>query len=169
MSEKPRCKAKTKAGKACKSPPIKGAEYCLSHTPQDQRGSVRFGGPQPGSGRPRNPRPLEVLRGKVEAEIEKWLAPYEEALDASAGIVVGTGPNATLEILPDYNTRMRAATAVLDRVYGRPKQTTELTGEGGGPIQTQELIPSDADWHTQVAEVLEEARAAASSARSDTD
>ena len=31
--------------------------------------------------------------------------------------------------------RVAAANAVLDRGYGRPKQSVEHSGEGGGPIQ----------------------------------
>ena len=53
-----------------------------------------------------------------------------------------------------------AAEKLLDRVYGRPKQATEISGPAGGPIETRELVPSDADFHTQVAEVLAEAEAA---------
>jgi hypothetical protein len=41
----------------------------------------------------------------------------------------------------------------------RENHRVEHTGPDGGPIQTQELIPSDAEWHHQVAEVLEEAEA----------
>jgi hypothetical protein len=36
-------------------------------------------------------------------------------------------------------TRMRAATELLDRGYGRPTQTTEVSGPDGAPIQSQQM------------------------------
>lgn len=33
--------------------------------------------------------------------------------------------------------RVSAACAILDRGYGKPTQSTELTGKDGGPIQTE--------------------------------
>lgn len=33
--------------------------------------------------------------------------------------------------------RVSAANAILDRAYGKPVQTNEHTGAGGGPIQTE--------------------------------
>lgn len=34
---------------------------------------------------------------------------------------------------------VRAAEMLMDRAYGKPKQQTELTGAGGGPIQIQTI------------------------------
>lgn len=159
MADKRKCQGTTKAGNACKSPPLKDHDFCLAHAPADVREKAGFIAANGKGGRKPNPTPLGTLRDRVEGEIDKWLAPYEEGLQAVQAVVVGNGPTATLEVVPDYKTRMRASDAVLDRIYGRPKQTTELTGEGGGPIETRELIPSDADFHTQVAQVLAEAEA----------
>lgn len=36
-----------------------------------------------------------------------------------------------------------ASVAILDRAYGKPVQTTEITGKDGGPIQTQDLTEDD--------------------------
>jgi hypothetical protein len=68
-----------------------------------------FGGLQQGSGRPKAPRASEVLRERVETQIDRWLAPFEDAL----GAVNPAGG-------PDHRARMEAARAVLDRVYGKP-------------------------------------------------
>lgn len=55
---------------------------------------------------------MERLRERVEAEAEAVLAPYFEALAEGE----------------DVEQRMRAADRLLDRVFGRPKQSAELSG-----------------------------------------
>ena len=52
------------------------------------------------------------MRERVEAEAEAVLAPYFEALAQGEGV----------------EQRMRAAERLLDRVFGRPKQSAELSG-----------------------------------------
>jgi len=37
------------------------------------------------------------------------------------------------------SARVSAATAILDRAYGRPPQAMQLTGEEGGPIKTEDV------------------------------
>jgi hypothetical protein len=68
------------------------------------------------------------LRDRVESDLSRWLAPFEDALTAT---------NSSGE--PDHRTRMRASGLVLDRVYGRPaSQVSSLDGMGsdlnGRPI-----------------------------------
>ncbi len=55
------------------------------------------------------------------------------ALDAERAIVVGNGPTASVEMVPDHGERIKAANALLDRRYGKPNQA--ITGEDGGPLQ----------------------------------
>lgn len=144
-----RCKATTKRNTPCMAAPLKDQDVCLAHADEEVRISTDFGyGPRPG--RPPNPKPVEVLREKIENDIEKWLAPYEEALRAERGVVVGNGPEAHVELVPDIPTRMKAADAVLDRIYGKAKQATEITGAGGGPVETAPAaIPEEASWHRE--------------------
>jgi hypothetical protein len=151
-----KCKGTTKAGKPCGSPPLRGSDFCLSHSPEEERESRGFGGAQEGSGRPPAAKPLRLLRERVEEEIDKWLAPFEDALSATQGVVVGNGPSARLEILPDHRTRMSAAEAVFDRVYGRPRQTTELVGDDLGGGDNVFVIPDNPEWHERVTGVLTE-------------
>lgn len=40
-------------------------------------------------------------------------------------------------------TRLKAAVELLDRGYGRPTSTTELTGADGGPIETKDVTPME--------------------------
>ncbi|MGI8594839.1 MAG: hypothetical protein ACR2ML_10825 [Solirubrobacteraceae bacterium] len=58
----------------------------------------------------RTPSVTEQMRERVERESDAILAPFFEALDAGA----------------DVELRMRAASALLDRVHGRPRQAMEL-------------------------------------------
>jgi hypothetical protein len=140
-----RCTGKTKAGTRCKARPLKGTERCAAHPLSPA--FTRFGSPEQASaagklgGRPRLPRPHERLREIVEAELEDWLAPYREALEAQRAIVVGTGDDAELELVPDHRVRMRATREVLDRVYGRPRIVSELevSGPGGDPIRLEAM------------------------------
>ena len=55
---------------------------------------------------------MERLRERVEEQAEAILAPYFEALAQGEGV----------------EQRMRAAERLLDRVFGRPKQSAELSG-----------------------------------------
>ena len=63
------------------------------------------------------------MRERVEAEAEAILAPYFEALAAEE----------------DLEQRMRAAERLLDRVFGRPKQSTQLGGRATGRTETYDL------------------------------
>lgn len=79
------------------------------------------GGARPGAGRP---------KGKVN-EAKRKLASMaqehaEEALQAL--VAIATNPE------EQAGARVSAATAILDRGYGKPHQSMEHTGEGGGPI-----------------------------------
>lgn len=169
------CKGTTKAGKACKANPLAAGtelggakasgDYCRAHDP-DLPDSARFGSRAQAKaagdlgGRPANPSVVGILRERFEARADAFLDALDEALQAQQPYTVGWGEEAYVEMVPDHRVRLKALEIAFDRVYGKPKQATELTGAGGGPIQTQELIPTDADWHSQVAHVIEEAQAA---------
>lgn len=175
MSEKPRCKATTKKGKSCRAPVLSAetkidghavsGEHCRAHDPV-LPAELRLGSPAQaavagakGGAAGKHPRFTEMLREAVAAEVEDFFAPYREALQATQAVVVGNGPSATVELVPDFRTRLMAMDKLLDRLEGKPRQAMELTGDGGGPIETRELVPGDADFQTEVARVLEEAEA----------
>ena len=63
------------------------------------------------------------MRERVEAEAEAILAPYFEALAEGQ----------------DIEQRMRAAERLLDRVFGRPKQSTQPGGRATGRTETYDL------------------------------
>lgn len=130
MAKRPRCTAKTKAGKRCSRYAMEGGETCIAHAQRNQKVSRGFGGPQEGSGRPRRPHIVEVLRERIEADIERWLAPLEAALAAGKPVVMWDGEERKhhIEYVPDPALGMKALKLALDRVYGRPLQEVELSG-----------------------------------------
>lgn len=138
MAGKHGCTGTTRKGNPCGAWPLKGRDVCLSHSDQETRDSVSFGGPQPGGGRPRAPRAIEVLKERIEANIEMVLAPLFDGLLAEKGFTLALkGGGAEFVETPDHATRIAAVRELLDRAYGKPKQSTELTGAEGGPVQVE--------------------------------
>jgi len=144
------CIGTTKAGQLCKSPPLKGAATCLAHADEETRGSVGFGGPQDGGGRPRLPRATELQRQLVEAHAREVVRPYFRALGLDVeedgtvrrldrgAIVVGRDKNGGVHssTVEDLNAQVAAvAEALLNRVYGRPRQALEHSGPEAGAIE----------------------------------
>lgn len=103
----------------------------MAHADEETRASARFGGPQEGGGRPRKPRAVDVLRERIEADIDRWLKPLEDGLTADRGVVVGDGPTAHVEFFEDHRTRIKAHREAFDRAFGKPTQPTreEKTGD----------------------------------------
>lgn len=126
-AHKRRCTGTTKAGKPCSATPRKDTGTCNAHAPKEVRESAGFGGPQPGAGRPRSPKAVEILRERMEANADRYLQPLEDGLTADRGVVVGDGDSARVEFVTDHGTRIKASLAILDRVYGKPMQFHDVT------------------------------------------
>lgn len=154
---KRKCKAKTKAGKRCRSAPLTNSPYCIAHQDKETREKTRFGGAQPNAGRKPKPKPPDALRELLEHEVEVVLRPYFDVLGYDV-VVAGDGELALTEKPQggaklygtsskdgyvnvsdhdDLGARLTAAEKLLDRVYGRPKAHVEASGPGGSPIQIQ--------------------------------
>ena len=132
---KRRCKAKTKAGNRCKNGAM-GNGFCIAHASRKVKVSQGFGGPQKDSGRPRKPRVVDVLLERVEEKVEAIIAPYMDAVEGACLFTNYEG-EVHVSIHPDLGARIAAAEKLLDRVYGKPKQRTELTGGDGDPVQME--------------------------------
>lgn len=175
------CKGKTKKGTACKATPLRPGtviegvtvkgKHCRAHDPT-LPDSARFGSYAQAkeaaklAGRPPLPKPTELARQLVERHVCGILRPHFKALgmqlndDGSVealdrGAIV-TGESKDGEVVPslieDLGAQIAAAEKLLDRVYGRPKQSTEISGPEGNPVKVE--LPTDADWHAEVAGVL---------------
>jgi hypothetical protein len=98
----------------------------MGHQPREVQQSRGFGGAQPGAGRPPKPRVIDVLRERIEADIDKWLKPLEDGLAAERMVVARNGEIVGSE--PDHAIRLSAFREGMDRSHGRPKQSTEISG-----------------------------------------
>lgn len=130
-----RCLGITKAGTPCKAAPLKVTDHCLAHSDAETRGSVGFT-PEAGKlgGRPAAPKAVDLIRERVETEIEEWYSVLIEARDAQRAVVVGSGEHAEVEYVPDHTVRLAAFREAMDRAYGRPKQAQEVSGPDGAPL-----------------------------------
>jgi hypothetical protein len=174
----PRCKGKTKKGTPCKAHPLKGTDRCLAHSDAETRASVGFVA-EAGhlGGRPAIPKPTELGRRLVEDNIVAVQRPYWRALgydvviDAERGPVLaelegggaklyGTSKSGVVNVSKhdDLGAMITASEKLQDRAFGRPKQTTALTGGDGGPI---EIVDVRTDRGARVAELLAGTRAVA--------
>ncbi len=149
-----KCSAITKNGEPCKAQPLKDADVCLAHADAATRESTGFVADNGKGGRPKNPRAVDVLKDKIEADVDKVLDPLWEALEADSGYVVGNGPSAELQMVADHRTRIAAARELLDRGYGKPKQQTEITGADSGPVEIISIVPLDAEERSAKAAAL---------------
>lgn len=161
-----RCKAKTRStGEPCpmhrailehpKTGKLYRAATCYAHLPpkiQEMFEAKPVGGKIPGNGGARKrPTPNTVLKQIFEQEVTTWIKPYLEALKAEKPIVVGNGRHARVQMVPDHRTRQNAAEAIWDRLYGKPKQQTEFSGE----VEiTSVEVPKSKDRALEVAQIL---------------
>ena len=134
------------------------AKTCIPHmtTEQRQKLGIRWAG-DPGANIPKRGAnkkftAADILRERFEAEADRYLKPLEDALEAMRAVVVGNGAHARIEDVEDFNVRLRAVEMMLDRIYGRPRQTTELSGPGGDAVQVE--VPKDEERAQQVAQIL---------------
>ncbi len=92
-----------------------------------QKNQSRRGGKRPGAGRKRGV-PVKATP-RERNDIADQAKDYADvALQALVGIVRQGMSEAA---------RVTAATALLDRGYGKPRQSVEHAGKDGGPIQVQ--------------------------------
>ena len=133
---------------------MKGAKTCIAHADRKEKEARGFGGPQPGSGRPPNVTAAQLQRQIVEDHVAEIQRPYWRALGYDLEIGEdeiklvrldkgGAKVSATFEgrvlvsDVDDLGAQIAAAEKLQDRALGRPKQTTEVSGPDGGPIETQ--------------------------------
>lgn len=153
---KRKCKGTNKQGNPCGANPLKPGteiegvlvtgEWCRQHDP-NLPDKARIGGAQPGAGRPKTPRVVDVLRDRIEAEVDEWLNVLSDARVAVKVVgVLGEGETAEPIEVEDHAIRLKALSIALDRAYGRPRQ--EVSGPDGAPLQlevTGAAIIGDAD------------------------
>lgn len=130
---KPRqCKGRTKAGKRCKAHPLHDTDFCISHSDRATQASLGFGGSENGriGGYSRRvPKLRELLTAEVEERAEEIIEKLFKGLTAERAVVVGTGPKAHVEIVPDDELVLKTVREIFDRADGRPTQRVEAESE----------------------------------------
>lgn len=142
-------------GMPCRAAALTTGTTCLAHADQETRASMRFGGSQPGSGRKPRPKPDEVTRRLVEDNEAVLMAPHFRTLgyeivrdgdelrlvpvEDGGAKLYGTSKDGDVCVSEhdDLGAMQQAAERLWDRVYGRPRQRQEITGEGGGPVAVE--------------------------------
>lgn len=168
-----------KTGKPCGAWPLKGQKTCLAHADADTRASVGFVADAGKlGGRPRVPTATELMRKVVEENVAKILAPHFRALGYELKIdgdkidlveipgggvkLHGESKDGIVKVseFEDLAAMIAAAERLFDRALGRPKQATEISGPGGRPIEHDHVaVPTDRQFHKDVAKLLAEAEA----------
>lgn len=164
------CEAKRlRKGTVIEGVTVKG-KHCRAHDP-DLPDSARFGSRVQANaaaklgGRPPNPKPTEIARQLIERHELALQRPYwitlgydvvrdEESgelklveLPDGGAKIFGESKDGDVVSSPheDLGAQIMAAEKLQDRVYGRPKQTTELSGAGGGPVEIVPVTRDQAD------------------------
>ena len=139
---KRQCRGTTKKGLPCKAPPLKPGteidgvfvmgEHCRTHDP-NLPDSARLQRAQPGAGRPKNPRVVDVIRERIEEKADQWFEVLDDARTAMKVVgVAGEGEFAEPIEVEDHMVRLKAFKEAMDRTYGRARQ--EITGADGAPL-----------------------------------
>lgn len=179
---KAKCSDTTMAGNPCRSWASYPDGKCRAHTDHvtaEERTEQAIKGND--LKKARRPKPHELMQKVLEARPELFMRPFLDALgitvtldsDPETGeiipVVAETGDGAVLYGVSkdgdvviskhkDLEGQMRAAERLMDRVYGKPRQTNIIVN----PAQenyTPEVIPYNAERQTEIAQVLAEAGA----------
>lgn len=169
-----------KAGTEIEGVKVSG-DWCRTHDP-DLPTSAQFGTAEQAdanrTGRKPKPTIPGLMRQAVEDHVLVVLAPHFktlgyqpviegerialERIEGGGAKLFGESRDGIIKVSDneDLGAQMKAADQLIDRVYGRPKQTTELAGEIQGGGDTIFVVPDDDNWHQQVLAKVTEAEAA---------
>jgi hypothetical protein len=121
------CNAQTKKSERCTRPVGDNGAQCWIHAPETAEAARAAS--LPGAEK-RNQTVTELLREKVAADPELLLGPLVRALTATKSYE----QNGRTVVVDDNATQLKAFEIAHDRLYGKPTQTTEITGKDGGPL-----------------------------------
>ena len=159
------CQGIRKNGEKCEAYALTYAKHCTAHLTQEERERLGVIEPDRSSGgRPKQKiNANQLMREVVEKAMHKVVKPHLDALgaefvgfDEDGNVVVrDLGPDAGLMLygeskdgdinmtnFPDIGGRIQAAEKLLDRTYGKPRQTQVIEG-GVNPVQVQPVRSVD--------------------------
>lgn len=172
------CVGHTTSGNPCESRHVIGSDYCAWHMAAAEREllGVRYPGELSGRARSSVVKAPEMLRQVMETNVDLILRPYFEALGIKligydeetctplVEEVVGGGlklygeskdGDIVMTPYPDLGGMVTVAEKLMDRVYGKPKQSTTIEG-GINPIKVQPI--KSQERAIEVATILAQAR-----------
>lgn len=133
----------SREGEVCGKPLWGDTEKCWGHQPKEVKEAKGFGGAQEGSGRPRRPREIELYQEVANEFQEEIRQALRDGLTAKRAVVVGNGSDAHTEEVDDIPTRLKTVDMIADRLHGKPRQSTEISGPQGQPIAATVITDSD--------------------------
>ena len=146
---KRQCKGTNKQGQPCGAHPIGDGDLCISHSDRETQDRLGFGGPQEGSGRPRRPREIELIQEVAEEMREQIRQVWRDGIQATRHVVVGNGPSAHLEEIPDQTERRHTIEAINDRLHGKPTVQADIAAA----VDVNLNLVTDNDLRDQLATV----------------
>ncbi len=154
MPGKHGCTGTTRRGTPCDAHPLRDSDpqVCLAHSDVKVRESVGFIAANGKAGRPRLPKPMDLALKLVEQHAAALLRPHFKALGLMlhddgtttplkhGAIVVHNGEATELE---DLAGQISAARELMDRVYGKPRQSVAVGGPDGEPLGAMFVLDPD--------------------------
>jgi hypothetical protein len=171
------CTGVTEQGTTCQSKHVNGSDYCMWHMEKAELKRLGIRDPREAVRVAPVLKAPEMLRQIMETHVEQIVRPYFEGLgikligyDEETGSPIveeieggglklyGESKDGDIEMsnYPDIVGRVAIAEKLLDRVYGKPKQSTTIEG-GVNPIRIQPVRTGDRAM--EVASILAQARA----------
>jgi hypothetical protein len=171
------CAGTTENGTACLSKHVMGSIYCVWHMNESERKRLSIRDPHETQRRITKTKAPELMRQIVEHNTMSILRPYFEALgitlegydEENGKPIVSFNPNAGLKLYgeskdgdivmtpyADIGGMVTVAEKLMDRVYGKPKQSTTIEG-GVNPVRIQPV--KSEERAVEVAAILAQARA----------
>lgn len=181
----PKCKGKTLKGAKCRSFAIPDNDgFCGMHGPraaeikQKTADGTRIAAT---IRRQKQPKPHELMRQVIESNPLLFMKPHLDALgiriefiedednpELVHPVAIPSGDGAVLygvskdgDVIisthKDIEAQQKAAERLMDRVYGKPKQTNIVVGPHDDAAKDPELVPFDAERQNEIANILREA------------
>lgn len=104
---------------------------------KNQKNQTKRGGPRPNSGRKK--KPVTEIREALISEISGTGEVPAEFQNDAAAYAFRLFDTTMRNVQEPRNVRLDCAREILNRVWGKPKQSVEVGGRGGGPMQLEVL------------------------------
>lgn len=181
----PKCKGKTLKGTKCRSFAIPDNDgFCSMHGPRAAEIKAKAAdGNRIARAilRQKQPKPHELMRQVIESNPMLFMKPHLEALGITVEFIedpenpelvkpvaiphgdgavlygVSKDGDVVISTHKDIEAQQKAAERLMDRVYGKPKQTNIVVGPHDDEAKPPELVPFDKQRQEDIARILADA------------